>query len=325
MTSSVVTDDASGHAERDRQLAGVLAFPLTAFDTHLELDLDTTAKGIERHVDAGASAVFIACGTGEMSSLNDVEQQALWRRAVEVVDGRVPVWVGVGGGAGGARAAFRAAAKAHVDGALLLPPYLVTGPPQGICDYVRYVTAETALQSVVYHRSTAVLTAETAPTLLDIPSVIGIKDGHGSIDLMSRIVTAVRSSGHPRARDFLFFNGLPTAEVSARAYAAIDVARYSSAVHCFVPELAQAFHDALHGGDDEAVDLLLARFYVPLVELRDECAGFAVSLVKAAAELRGHPMGSVRPPLVMPDAIHLERLEAILEAGDRAMQELAAR
>ncbi|RNI18276.1 5-dehydro-4-deoxyglucarate dehydratase [Flexivirga caeni] len=312
-------------AETAGQLTGVLAFPLTAFDSELELDLEGTAAGIERQVAAGASAVFIACGTGELSSLTFEEQRALWRRAVEVVDGRVPVWVGAGGGAGQARAAYRAAADSYVDGALLLPPYLVTGPERGIGDYVRYVTGTGALQTVVYHRATAVLSPAAATDLLDVPAVIGIKDGYGSIELMSRIVTAVRSSGHPRAQDFLFFNGLPTAEMSARAYAAIDVARYSSAVHCFAPELAQAFHDALLGGDEDAVDLLLARFYLPLVALRDECPGFAVSLVKAGAALRGHPMGAVRPPLVMPDAIQVERLAAILAAGDGAMQELAAR
>src|SRR5207237_10740384 len=109
----------------------------------------------------------------------------------------------------------------------------------------------------------------------------------GGTGLMTVIVSAVRGAAHPRAGDFQFLNGLPTAEVSATAYAAIGVRTYSSAVHCFAPTVAQAFYRALHAGDTETTQALLRGFYLPLVALRDETPGFAVSLVKAAARLRG--------------------------------------
>jgi 5-dehydro-4-deoxyglucarate dehydratase len=51
------------------------------------------------------------------------------------------------------------------------------------------------------------------------------------------------------------------------------------------------------------------------VALRDETPGFAVSLVKAAARLRGHRVGGVRPPLVEPTTDQLERLERIVDGG----------
>ena len=72
----------------------------------------------------------------------------------------------------------------------------------------------------------------------------------------------IRALGTERARNFLFFNGLPTAEVSAKAYASIGVARYSSAVHCFAPEIAHRFHRALAEGDTAVMDVLLAGFYL---------------------------------------------------------------
>ena len=86
------------------------------------------------------------------------------------------------------------------------------------------------------------------------PNVVGLKDGIGDVDLMTRIVTSVRGSGHPRAAEFLFLNGLPTAEVSARAYRAIGVRIYSSAVHCFAPNIAHTFHRALSTGDDVKIE-----------------------------------------------------------------------
>jgi 5-dehydro-4-deoxyglucarate dehydratase len=296
-------------------LTGLLAFPLTSFDEDLDLDLAGFAENVDRHVVHDAGAVFLGCGTGEFSALSDREQGALLTRGREVVDERVPVWLGVGGSAAQARAGVAMAQQGGADGVLLMPPYLVTGPPAGLLDYVRYAVGDSSIPVVVYHRGTGVFTPTAALGLLEIPSVIGLKDGFGSVELMTRIVTGIRSVGDDRADAFLFFNGLPTAEVSARAYAAIDVTRYSSAVHCFAPEIAMAFFHAVHDGDDATQHRLLSRFYLPLVELRDETPGFAVSLVKAAARLRGHRVGGVRPPLVEPTPEQLERLSDIIEDG----------
>ncbi len=297
------------------ELSGLLAFPLTPFTETLELDLDVLAEQVEGHLDAGAGAVFVACGTGEFSALAPHEVRAVLRRTRDVVSGRVPVLVGAGGGPELARAGVTMAEGEGADAVLLLPPYLVSGPPAGLVDHVRYVVRDRDVPVIVYHRSPGVFTPDTARALLDVPNVVGLKDGIGDVDLMTRIVTSVRGSGHPRADEFLFLNGLPTAEVSARAYRAIGVRIYSSAVHCFAPNIAHAFHRALGTGDDTTVDELLRVFYLPLVALRDETPGFAVSLVKAGARLRGAKVGGVRPPLRDPSPDQVDRLERILTAG----------
>ncbi|HWC83625.1 MAG TPA: 5-dehydro-4-deoxyglucarate dehydratase [Pseudonocardiaceae bacterium] len=296
-------------------LTGLLAFPLTPFGDDLALDLDAFAPQVRAHLDAGAGALFVACGTGEFSALAPEEVRGVLRVAREVTGGRVPVWVGAGGGAEQARAGVRMAAEEGADGVLLLPPYLVSGPPKGLVAHVRYVTKDADVPVIVYHRPPAVFTASAVLDLLDLPTVVGVKDGVGDVDLMTRIVGTVRGSGHPRAAEFQFLNGLPTAEVSARAYRAIGVRTYSSAVHCFAPEIAHAFHQALDNGDDKTVDDLLVRFYLPLVALRDETPGFAVSLVKAGARLRGDRVGGVRPPLVDPTPEQVDRLAKLLEAA----------
>lgn len=296
-------------------LSGLLAFPLTPFTESLELDLDVFGTQVEGHLAAGAGAVFVACGTGEFSALAPHEVRAVLRRARDVVAGRVPVLVGAGGGPELARAGVTMAEGEGADGVLLLPPYLVSGPPAGLVDHVRYVVRDRDVPVIVYHRSPGVFTPETARALLDVPNVVGLKDGFGDIDLMTRIVTSVRHSGHPRAEEFMFLNGLPTAEVSAPAYQSIGVLTYSSAVHCFAPNLAHAFHRALNSGDQATVSALLHGFYLPLVALRDETPGFAVSLVKAGARLRGEKVGSVRPPLRDPSEEQTARLERIINDG----------
>lgn len=296
-------------------LDGLLAFPLTPFTADLELDLDAFSDHLGTHLAADVGALFVACGTGEFSALASEEVRAVLRRAREVADGRVPVWVGAGGGPAQARVGVALAEAEGADGVLLLPPYLVTGPPDGLVDHVRFAVRDSGIPVIVYHRSPGVFTAESARRLREIPSVIGLKDGYGDVDLMSRIVTAA-------GPDFLYFNGLPTAEVSARAYRAIGVGRYSSAVHCFAPEIAGRFHRALVAGEQEVVDRLLAGFYLPLVALRDETPGFAVSLVKAGARLRGQKVGGVRPPLREPTADQLRRLDGIIADGLALVREI---
>jgi 5-dehydro-4-deoxyglucarate dehydratase len=312
-------------AQTEIELDGLLAFPLTPFTDDLEVNLDGFAENVESHVAAGAGALFVACGTGEFSSLSPGEVTAVLAKAREVAAGRVPVWVGAGGGAAAARAGVAAAQAGGADGVLLLPPYLVTGPQAGLVDYVRYAVGDTSVPVIVYHRGTGVFTAPSAAKLLDIPSVVGLKDGYGDVEVMTRIVTTIRSLGTERSDGFLFFNGLPTAEVSAKAYAAIGVARYSSAVHCFAPEIAHRFHRALAEGDTAVMDSLLAGFYLPLVALRDETPGFAVSLVKAAARLRGDKVGTIRPPLIEPTAEQIDRLGKVVEGGFSVLKRIEGR
>src|SRR4051812_3733360 len=90
-------------AEFMPELTGLLAFPLTPFTDDLELNLDAFADHVEGHVAAGAGALFVGCGTGEFSALAPDELAALLRTAREVVNGRVPIWVGAGGGAAAAK------------------------------------------------------------------------------------------------------------------------------------------------------------------------------------------------------------------------------
>jgi len=310
-------------AQTEIELDGLLAFPLTPFTEDLEVNLDALAENVESHIAAGAGALFVACGTGEFSSLSPDEHAAVLAKSREVAAGRVPVWVGAGGGAASARAGVALAETGGADGVLLLPPYLVSGPQPGLVDFVRYAVGDTSVPVIVYHRGTGVFTAPAAASLLDIPSVVGLKDGYGDVEVMTRIVTTIRSLDTDRARNFLFFNGLPTAEVSAKAYASIGVARYSSAVHCFAPEIAHRFHRALAEGDVPVMDALLAGFYLPLVALRDESPGFAVSLVKAAARLRGDKVGSVRPPLVEPTSEQIDRLQKVVEDGFTTLKALS--
>ncbi|MCX5534306.1 5-dehydro-4-deoxyglucarate dehydratase [Streptomyces sp. NBC_00006] len=297
--------------------SGPLFFPVTAYGSDGAVDLDTYRTHVRRGVEAGAAAVFACCGTGEFHALTPEEFEDCVAAAVEATAGRVPVVAGAGYGTALAVRYARAAERAGVDGLLAMPPYLVVAGQEGLLRHYTELADATSLDTIVYQRDNAVFTPETVVALSRHPKVIGLKDGLGDLDLMQRIVSAVRTEG---PAEFLYFNGLPTAELTGLAYRGIGVTLYSSAAFAFAPELAQAFHKALNAGDDSTVNRLIDGFYRPLVELRNQGRGYAVSLVKAGVRLSGLDVGGVRPPLHEPRAEHIERLVELIEQGAKLVE-----
>ncbi|MFF9409649.1 5-dehydro-4-deoxyglucarate dehydratase [Streptomyces anandii] len=299
-------------AERLSIPSGPLFFPVTAFGPDGSPDLGVYREHVRRGVEAGAAAVFACCGTGEFHALTPEEFQDCVRAAVEATAGRVPVVAGAGYGTALAVRYARLAREAGADGLLAMPPYLVVAGQEGLLRHYRELAAATDLPVVVYQRDNAVFEPRTVAELARTDGIIGFKDGVGDLDLMQRIVSAVRTEV---PGGFLYFNGLPTAEQTQLAYRGIGITLYSSAVFCFAPEIALAFHRALRDGDDTAAARLLDNFYRPFVELRARRRGYAVSLVKAGVRLRGLDVGEVRPPLEEPAEEHVKQLAQLIERG----------
>jgi 5-dehydro-4-deoxyglucarate dehydratase len=230
--------------------------------------------------------------------------------------GRIPVIGGCGYGTALATWYARAAEQAGADGLLVLPPTGVDGSQQGLLRHYTALAESTDLDLILYQRDTTVFAPETVVRLAEVPNIVGFKDGRGDLDLMLRIVSAVRASGQ---RDFQYFNGMPTAEATQQAYRAIGVPLYSSAVFCFAPDIALSFYRALAAEDRKTVDTLVDVFFRPYVELRRVRPGYAVSLVKAATRAVGHPVGQVRAPLDEPAPEHVAELLALVDRAREAL------
>ncbi|KOU01675.1 5-dehydro-4-deoxyglucarate dehydratase [Streptomyces sp. NRRL F-5755] len=291
----------------------MLFFPVTAYGPDGALDLTAFRAHVRRGIDAGAAAVFACCGTGEFHALTPEEFRDCVAAAVQEAAGRVPVLAGAGYGTALATRFARLAEGAGADGLLAMPPYLVVADQAGLLRHYTELAAATALPLIVYQRDNAVFTPDTVVALARTPGIIGLKDGLGDLDLLQRTISAVRTEAP--GREFLYFNGLPTAELTGPAYRGLGVRLYSSAAFAFAPEVATAFHRALADGDDKTVARLLDGFYRPLVELRNQGKGYAVSLVKAGVRLRGTDVGTVRAPLSEPAPEHVEALAELIARG----------
>ncbi|MEV0384786.1 5-dehydro-4-deoxyglucarate dehydratase [Nonomuraea sp. NPDC050643] len=293
-------------------LSGLLAFPVTPFTESGDVNLPRLRTHLSDVLTAKPSAIFIACGTGELASLTATEHQAVVGAAVEQVAGAVPVLAGVGGGTRTAAEFARAAQAAGADGLLALPPYLQVGPPAGLVEHYRQVAAATDLGVILYQRGTAIFSPAAVAELAEVDNIVALKDGHGDMELLQLINTAT-------AGRLPLLNGMPTAEVFARAYAGLGARAYSSAALAFVPEVAVAFFQAFESGDEATQELLLREFYAPLADLRTSTPGYAVSLVKAGLDLRGRSAGPVRSPLAELTPEHREQLSRIIDRGLAAL------
>ena len=286
---------------------GLLSFPLTDFDANDEFDAKASVKRLEWLLRYKTAAMFVAGGAGEFFSLTAPEYSAVVQTAVATCRGRIPV---IGAAGYGTRDAIRYAQETErlgADGILLLPPYLVEGPQEGLRAHITAVCRATKLGVIVYNRGNCRLQAETLARIAqDCPNLIGFKDGVGEVEQ----IVAVRRLLGDRV---VMLNGMPTAETYARPFRALGMATYSSAIFNFVPRTALDFHRAVHSGDDPAIDRLMNDFIEPYIRIRRKQPGYAVSIVKAGAEIVGRGAGKVRPPLANLSADEYKDLAALIE------------
>jgi len=288
--------------------SGLLSFPITDFTADGEFDAVSYAKRLQWLSSYGAAGLFAAGGTGEFFSIGYDEYDAVIRTAVENSDKDVPVLAGVGYGTRMAIDLARRAEAAGAAGILVLPHYLMVAEEAGVIAHMTAICQAVGLGVIYYARDNTKLSPAGLVKLAETcPNFIGYKDGIGDLQLMQAI--------HYRLGDRLVhIGGLPTAEVFAQPYLEMGVTTYSSAVFNFVPELALRFYKAVRQRDAQTVDGLMKSFYLPLIALRDKKRGYAVSMIKAGADLVGRPAGKVRPPLTELDAGDRETLRALIAA-----------
>lgn len=292
---------------------GLLSFPITDMDADGHFNADSYAQRIDWFLEHAISSIFVAGGTGEFFSLSKEEYQQIIQIAVKENKGRVPVISSVGRSIPEALEFAKMAEEAGVDGLLLMPPYLTGCPQDGLIEYAKTIINSTKLPVVYYNRSNGILSANAILQLAnECPNLVGLKDGTGNMQDLNDTIKTVGDR-------LTYIGGVPTAEIISEAYLSIGVNTYSSAVFNFVPELALAYYKALRKGDSDKVKSILKEFFIPFVRLRSKKAGYAVSLIKAGADIIGKSAGSVRSPLVMPSEEEKNELQTLIHKAKTLM------
>jgi len=291
----------------DRLKSGLLSFPVTHFDADLQFDEPRYREHLAWQSSFDVAGLFAAGGTGEGFSLTSAEVDRVVRTAVDEVGGRVPVVAPATGGTAVSVAQAQAAQAAGASGILLFPPYLTEASQKGLVEHISAVCQATELGVIVYSRANAVLADVTVAEVADRnPNLIGLKDGVGDIEQMTRTFARVGDR-------LIYVGGLPTAETFALPLLQLGVSTYSSALYNFLPEFALRFYAAVRAQDRDAVYGMLTDFVIPYLDIRDRARGYAVSIVKAGLTAVGRDGGRVRPPLSDLTAAELADLTTLVQ------------
>lgn len=292
---------------------GLLSFPITDMDEQGQLNVESFENRLNWFVSHQVSAVFVAGGTGEFFSLSKEEYKQIVDVASKTIQGGVPAVSSIGRSIPEAIEYAGIAESAGIDALLLMPPYLVGGPEDGLVEYAKTICQNTSLPVIYYNRANGILSCEELKKLTEAcPNLIGLKDGTGNIQELNDTIKTIGDR-------LVYIGGVPTAEIISEAYLAIGVNTYSSAVFNFMPELANLFYKSLRAGDKEKVTLIINEFFIPFVRLRSKKKGYAVSLIKAGAKLIGRSAGNVRAPLMMPDPKEVTELQGIIKRGSAVL------
>ncbi len=284
---------------------GVFGFPVTPFQKDLSLDL----AGLERNCDWMAGFPFcsqvIAGGTGEVYSMTPEESIECVRVSVKAINGRMPVVAGVAYNTTMACHMAREMEKAGAQALLVMPPYYINAPEEGLFQYFEAIGNSCGLPLSFYTRDWAAFSPAQVQRLLDrVPSLKMWKDGQGDMRKYQRIICEVGDR-------IAWVGGI--GDDCAPGYFAVGCQAYTSSISNIAPKLSLKIAELGLAGDYAGLALLMKKYVHPLYALRDRCKGYEVSMMKSAMEILGHPAGPVRPPLVNIKESEMAELQKLME------------
>ncbi|MCP9441962.1 MAG: 4-hydroxy-tetrahydrodipicolinate synthase [Nitrospira sp.] len=156
------------------------------------VDERSLAELIEWQIAKGTDGI-VPCGTtGESATLSHEEHNRVIQLTVEVVNRRVPVIAGTGSNSTEEAIALTKHAKqAGADGALLITPYYNKPTQEGLYRHYKAVAEAVDLPLVLYNipgRTGVNLLPSTIARLSAIDTIVGVKEGSGSVQQASDIV-----------------------------------------------------------------------------------------------------------------------------------------
>ncbi|KMK76699.1 dihydrodipicolinate synthase [Alkalihalobacillus pseudalcaliphilus] len=284
-------------------LGRVITAMVTPFNAEQRVDVAKTKQLVEHLISNGTDALVVGGTTGESPTLTHEEKLQLFRTVVQVVNGRIPVIAGTGSNSTQASIELtKEAEKIGVDMVMLVAPYYNKPSQEGLYQHFKAIATSTHLPVMLYNipgRSSVNINVDTTLRLAQIPNVIATKEASGDLEAMSAIIAQAPDG-------FLLYSGDDSLTLPVIAIGGAGVVSVSS--HVIGNEMQQMIQNYMSG--QVQIAALQHRELLPLMK-----ALFATpnpTSVKAALELNGISVGSVRLPLVPLTTQELELLQSYL-------------
>lgn len=231
-------------------LSGSITALATPFTASGALDSDAWDRLLEAQIAAGTQAVVVAGSTGEANALDDAEYDALLRRAVAVVAGRIPVLAGTGlPNTAKTIALTRRAADCGADAALVVTPPYVRPTQAGLVAHFLAVAEQGGLPVVLYNvpgRTGCDLLPATVAELAPHPGIVGIKEARIEPERMDALLALASPS-------FAVLSGDDPTAARAMLAGAAGVISVASNV---IPAAMRRLCDLARAGDRAATSAL---------------------------------------------------------------------
>ena len=282
----------------------VLTAMVTPFDQNGDVDYQATENLINHLIANGTDGLVVSGTTGESPTLTEDEKVELFKFAVKVVNGRIPVIAGTG--SYNTKASIELTKKAEeigVDGVMLVTPYYNKPNQEGMYQHFKAIAESTKLPIILYNipgRSVVNLSVETVVRLAEIPNIVAIKEASGDLDAMAQIIE--KTPDH-----FSLYSGDDGLTIPSLAVGGTGV--ISVASHVIGNEMQSMIQNFLNGNIQQAAKE--HRRLLPIMKGMFIAPNPAP--VKAALNLTGVPVGGVRLPMVPLNEEQTETLKLILK------------
>lgn len=179
------------HTDRPR-FGTLLTAMVTPFTAAGELDLAAARALARKLVDDGCDGLVVTGTTGEISTLTDEENVAMFKAVVEEVGDRAAVVAG--SGTNDTRHSInlsRMAKEAGVDGLLLVTPYYNKPSQAGIQAHFEAIADAVDLPVMLYDipgRSVKPIETETIVALSKHPNIVALKDAKGDLMETTKVI-----------------------------------------------------------------------------------------------------------------------------------------
>jgi len=277
---------------------------VTPFTAEGEVDYQGASKLALRLVENGSDGLVIAGTTGESPTLSTEEKIRLFSTVVETVGGKATVIAGTGtNDTKKSIELTKEAEKTGVDGIMAVVPYYNKPPQEGLFQHFKAIAETTSLPVMVYNipgRTGINITPQTMVRLAQIDNIVALKEAAGDLNQAAEMIKLL-------PKDFLVYSGDDSLTLPIMSVGGAGV--ISVAAHVVGRRLKTMVDDYVQGRISEAAKThqeLLPLFKVLFITANP-------IMVKAALQLLGFEVGSLRLPLVEATSEQHEELKSVLQ------------
>lgn len=263
---------------------------VTPFHKDGTIDFKSFEKLIDFQLQNGIKYIVFLGTTGEAVTLNRDERKAIIHMALEMVAGRVPVVVGIGGNNTQEIVnTIRNTDFEGIDAILSVSPYYNKPQQKGIFLHYKTVAGECPVPVIIYNvpsRTGTNINAETTLRIAhEIPNIMAIKEANRDFIQVGRIIK-------DKPKDFLVISG---DDVAALPFMAMGGDGVISVISNALPaEFSKMINLCLKGEFEDAREISFK-----LMDIIDGIyADGSPSGIKAVLEAKGLCNNVVRLPLV---------------------------